>query len=287
MTFARYLFYSISMLFMACTTGTTHVGEDERVLTDTADVKTGFTKYFINCKVTGSIAIYDYQAKRWILSNTSGVYRETLPASTFKIINLLIALETGVIKSEKEIVKWHNRVDTVKYGYRPEIYHDMTVEEAFELSAGWVFVELAKKIGRKNYRHYLAACDYGNQNLSNKDDDFWNFGALGISPVGQVNFLRRMYDYDLPFSKKNIDIVKEVMITEEGQHHVIRAKTGLTRDGGINTGWWVGYVENDRGVYFFATRLLQDRKLKTASFGACRKEITKKVLEDLNIIIGD
>ena len=287
MTFARHLLYSIGFLLMACNSGTTHVGGVEQALSDTADVKTGFTKYFINCNVTGSIAIYDYQAKRWILSNTSGVYRETLPASTFKIINLLIALETGVIKSEKEIVKWNNKADTVKYGYRPEIYHDMTVEEAFDVSAGWVFAELAKKIGKKNYRRYLAACNYGNQDLSNKDDDFWNFGALGISPVGQVNFLRRLYDYDLPFSKKNIDIVKEVMVTEEGQHYTIRAKTGWTRDGNINTGWWVGYVENDRGVYFFATRLLQDRRFKTAGFGACRKEITKKVLEDLDIIIGE
>ena len=75
--------------------------------------------------------------------------QETLPASTFKIINLLIALETKTISSEKEIVKWVGSTDTLKYGYRPEIYHDMTVSEAFEVSAGWVFVELAKKIGKK------------------------------------------------------------------------------------------------------------------------------------------
>lgn len=28
----------------------------------------------------------------------------------------------------------------------------MSVKEAFELSTGWVFVELAKKIGKDNYK---------------------------------------------------------------------------------------------------------------------------------------
>ena len=64
----------------------------------------------------------------------------TLPASTFKIINTLIALETGVIADENEIVKWPGKTDTVKYGYRPDIYHDMSLKEAFKRSAGWVYV---------------------------------------------------------------------------------------------------------------------------------------------------
>ena len=82
--------------------------------------------------------------------------KETQPASTFKVINLLIALETGVIKDENEIVKWVGTTDTVRYGYRPEIYRDMTVKKAFEVSAGWVFIELAKKVGREKYLHYLT-----------------------------------------------------------------------------------------------------------------------------------
>lgn len=87
------------------------------------------------------------------MSDTTDIKQGCLPASTFKIINLLIALETKTIANENEIVKWIGKVDTVKYGYRPEIYRDMTVKEAFEVSAGWVFIELAKKIGRENYQN--------------------------------------------------------------------------------------------------------------------------------------
>lgn len=244
-------------------------------------LKPEFQKYFEACRLDGSIVVYDNLKNQFIVSDTVEIRKETLPASTFKIVNLLVALETRVISSENDIIEWPGSTDTVKYGYRPEIYHDMTVKEAFEVSAGWVFVELAKKIGKDQYKKFLDECNYGNGNLSQGDADFWNFGHFGISPINQVEFLKKLYDENLPFSNKNMDIVKRVMITNE---HDIRAKTGWTRDGGINTGWWVGYVENPKGVYFFATRLLQDRKNNTPTFGSCRKEITKSIFKDLEII---
>lgn len=251
---------------------------------DTISIRTEFDKYFKNCNVQGSIVIYDNNQSKWIVNDTSEIETETLPASTFKIINLLIALETEVIKDENEIIRWTGKTDTAKYGYRPDIYHDMTIKEAFEISAGWAFIELAKKIGKDNYRHYLKACNYGNQNISEQEDDFWNFGEFGISPINQVSFLRNLHKGNLPFSKRNIEIVKNVMTTEHTSHYTIKAKTGWTRDGGINTGWWVGYIETKQGVYFFATRLLQDRTLNSPNFGTCRKEITKSVFKDLNIL---
>jgi beta-lactamase class D len=208
----------------------------------------------------------------------------TLPASSFKIINLLIALETKTIKDENETIKWIGTTDTIRYGFRPEIYNDLTVKEAFELSAGWVFVELAKKIGRNNYKKYLSDCKYGNLDLSQNDTDFWNFGDFAVSSINQVEFIRNLYDEKLPFTKRNIEIVKRVMITEQNEQYTIRAKTGWTRENEINTGWWVGYIENKDRVYFFATRLLQDRKIRRDDFGTCRKEITMQVLRELNII---
>lgn len=248
------------------------------------NIRSDFQNYFDSCGVEGTVAIYDIKNEKWLVSDTVGLEIETLPASTFKIINLLIALETNTIKDENQIVKWTGSTDTVKYGYRPDIYCDMSVKEAFELSAGWVFVELAKEIGKDTYKKYIAACKYGNNNLSPPDFDFWNFGEFAISPKNQVEFLKSLYDEKLPFSKRNIDIVKRVMITEENDDYTIRAKTGWTRDNDINIGWWTGYIETGNGDYIFATRLIQDRKMNRPDFGSCRKEITKKVLKELNII---
>lgn len=247
-------------------------------------IRSDFKKYFDECGVEGAIAIYDHKKHQWILSDTINTRQETLPASTFKIINMLIALETGTISNENYVVNWPGKTDTVKYGYRPEIYHDMSVRKAFEVSAGWAFIELAKKIDKSVYKRYLTQCGYGNVELSEQGTDFWNFGPLGISPVGQVEFLKKLYDGKLPFSKRNLDIVKRIMITEKNQIYTIRSKTGWTMADQINTGWWVGYVEKQKEVYFFATRLLQDRKSNRSDFSGCRKKITRSVMKDLKIL---
>ncbi len=255
------------------------IRSDEKIL-----IREDFKEYFDNCQVKGSTVIYDLNNKTWIMSDMEDVKKENLPASTFKIINLLIALETKAIKNENEIIKWPGKTDTVKYGYCPDIYHDMTVKEAFKVSAGWVFVELAKKIGKEKYKKYLSLSNYGNLNLSQKDDDFWNFGEFKISPANQVDFLRKLYKKELPFSNENQQIVKEVMITEHIDQYIISSKTGWTRENEINTGWWVGYIECKNNIFFFATRILQDRKLNASNFGNCRKEITNSLFKELKIV---
>lgn len=237
-----------------------------------------------DCNIPGSTVIYNYKSGQWHYTDSADAFKASLPASTFKIINLLIALETGVIKDENEVVKWPGATDTSLYGYRPDIYKDITVKEAFEVSAGWAFIELAKRIGKERYQHYLKACQYGNVDLSRNDPDFWNFGPFAISPRNQVEFLIKVYEEKLPFSKRNIAILKRVMITETANNTVIRSKTGWTRVDGKDYGWWTGYVEKQGNVFFFATRLVKDRKIINPNFSKCRKQITIQRLRALKAI---
>jgi beta-lactamase class D len=239
---------------------------------------------FEDCRVTGSVTIYDHQHKKWFYTDSADAQRATLPASTFKVVNLLIALETGVIRDENDTIKWVGHTDTTLYGYRPDIYRDMTVREAFQVSAGWVFIELAKKIGKERYLRYLKACDYGNLDLSRQDADFWNFGRFGISPANQVGFLVKVYEEKLPFSKRNLGILKQVMITERRDTYTIRSKTGWTRPDGYDMGWWVGYVQRRENVYFFATRIWKKRSEPNKDFQKCRVSITKHFLRQSGAI---
>lgn len=243
--------------------------------------QTNLEKPFEYCNIKGSITIYDYQAKKWLSSNIDDSHFGTLPASTFKIINTLIALETGVITDENEIIKWPGKTDTIKYGNRPDIYHDMSLKEAFKLSAGWAYIELAKKIGKDRYKKLLIESNYGNADVSIKDPDFWNFGKLAISPANQIKILIGVYEETLPFSKRSFRILKDIMKEEETDTYTLRAKTGWTKDRGKDTGWWVGYVERKDNVYFFATRLIKELNSSNPNFGSCRKEITKTVLTQL------
>ncbi|HEV7347778.1 penicillin-binding transpeptidase domain-containing protein [Telluribacter sp.] len=242
-------------------------------------------KPFQDCGIEGSTTIYDYKNKKWIYSNEADSRIATLPASTFKIINSLIVLETGVVQDENEIVPWVGKTDTVLYGYRPDIYHDMPIREAFEKSAGWVYVELAKKVGNERYLDYLKKSGYGNQDLSGAEGaDFWNFGKFAISPANQVSFLRDFYEEKLPFSKRTYEIVKRIMVLEKTDDYTLRAKTGWTRYGGNDTGWWVGYVERKDNVYFFATRLIKPRTTPNRRFTQCRIEITKAILRQMQVL---
>ncbi|NIG53834.1 class D beta-lactamase [Chitinophaga sp. Cy-1792] len=243
-----------------------------------------YQQLFKDCHVTGSTTVYDYKQQRWIFTDSTDANKASLPASTFKIINLLIALETGTIKTENDTVRWPGSTDTTKYGYRPDIYHDMSVKEAFQVSAGWAFVELAKRIGREKYRYYLKKCNYGNNQLDEKDADFWNFGAFGITPVNQIGFLKNVYEDKVPFSKRNIRILKDVMITEKTPQYTIHSKTGWTRPDGYDMGWWTGYVETTDNVYFFATRIWKERKIVNDNFSKCRQQITKSILKDIQAI---
>lgn len=239
---------------------------------------------FRDCRVVGSTTVYDYKHARWIFSDSADAHVAMLPASTFKVINLLIALQTRTIRDENEVVKWVGTTDTTRYGYRPDIYRDLTVKEAFQLSAGWVFVELAKRIKRDTYRQYLARAGYGNGRLTESGPDFWNFGVFGISPVNQIKFLKAVYENKVPFSARNVAILKRVMVIQQEGKGTLRGKTGWTRDGGRDVGWWIGYIEQKDNTYFFATRLVKSHQTINPRFGECRKEVTRQILQQLNAL---
>ncbi|HZF65120.1 MAG TPA: penicillin-binding transpeptidase domain-containing protein, partial [Chitinophagaceae bacterium] len=71
-----------------------------------------FQRHFRECEVQGSTTIYDYKNNQWKFTDSLDAFTETLPASSFKVINLLIALETGIIKDEHDTIKWIGSIDT-------------------------------------------------------------------------------------------------------------------------------------------------------------------------------
>ena len=245
--------------------------------------QTSFEPSFANCGFQGSVTMYDYKNQKWITSDSIDSSVPNVPASTFKIINLLIALETGVISDELNTVKWVGEINEDLYMHRPSTYKDMTVKEAFQVSAVWVFMELAKKIGREKYLHYLEASGYGNRQV-NDESDFWNFGPLAISPRNQIEFLVKVYEGKTPFSQRNIEILKRVMINEKNDDYILRAKTGWGSQDQKDIGWWVGYVERKDNVYFFSTRITKDKEDKNPEFKDCRIDITKNALKEIGAL---
>ena len=66
--------------------------------------RTNFERHFQKLGVEGSSLIYDAQSDRTYQYNQQRNQKSFLPGSTFKILNSLISLETGVIDNELAIL---------------------------------------------------------------------------------------------------------------------------------------------------------------------------------------
>ncbi len=76
--------------------------------------------------------IYNLNRNEYQVYNRERCNESFSPASTFKILNSLIALETGVIKDENEVIPW----DSVKRSY-DKWNMDQTLRTAIKYSAVW------------------------------------------------------------------------------------------------------------------------------------------------------
>lgn len=187
-------------------------------------------------------------------------------------------LETGVIKDDVDVLTW----DGIERGFNgfpiPEWNQDLNIRLAFKYSAVWFYQVLARRIGHQRMQDLVNQIEYGNQNIGAKEDidRFWLEGELRITPKEQIDFLRRLYQNDLPFDQKTMDLVQDIAIAEQTPNYILRAKTGLASE----TGWYVGYLEQNDNVYFFATNL----EIDSENAIAARLEVTRLCLQDLGLL---
>lgn len=233
-------------------------------------------KYFDEYGHEGCFILYDMKKDSSLKYNSKRCAERFIPASTFKIFNSLVGLETGAVKDEFEVFKW----DSVKRSY-DSWNQDLDMVNAFKYSGVWYYQELARRIGEKNMQQYISLNHYGNENISGGIDLFWLDGGIRISADEQIEMLKKLYHNELKFSKRNMDIVKRIMIYDQNDKYTIRAKTGWALRVEDQVGWFVGYVEKGSDVYFFVINV--QSKNPEEGF-VSRKEITIKILKELGIL---
>jgi len=106
-------------------------------------------------------------------------------------------------------------------------------------------------------------------------------GGLRISPDEQIEFLRKIYNNETSFSERSTDILKKIMIYEQTDVYILRAKTGWGMRLETQVGWFIGYVEKGDNVYFFATNL--ESKNPDEGFRS-RIEISYRILKELRVL---
>lgn len=225
---------------------------------------------------TGVFVLYDLNNDHYSRYNPERCAERFLPASTFKILNSLIGLETGVIPDENYVISWDGRQ------YENSAWNqDHTLKTAIQNSVVWYYQELARRVGTEKMQYYVDAVGYGNKDITGKTDTFWLTGALRISADEQVELLKRLYHDDLPFSQRSMKIVKEILVLENTNTYRLIGKTGSGLVGTSYIGWFVGYVEEKDNVYFFATNI---ESSSSEADGVKAKEITRDILQGLELL---
>ena len=242
------------------------------------ETRDDFKKFFESFKVEGSFALFDLKNDSYVFCNEAQFRHPFIPASTFKICNSLIGLETGVIRDENFVIKWDGVVRQVV-----EWNKDQDLKTAFKNSTVPYYQELARRVGGKRMKYWLDKAKYGNADTSGGIDRFWLTGGLRVTPEQQIKFLVRLYKNDLPFSTKSIDIVKKIMIAQDTLGFVLRAKTGWSEQDSKSIGWYVGYLETGAGTYFFST-CIQCADQQNPDFAKARREITLSILKTLKLL---
>ena len=248
------------------------------------DIRPDLARRFSDDGTSGTFAALDVDANSIVASDDVRVRAAILPASTFKIPNSLIALETGVVADpDKDVFKWDGKTYAIKDWNR-----DHTLRTAIAASAVPVYQEIARRIGADRMQAYLDRLAYGNRNIGGGIDRFWLSGELRISPLQQIDFLDRLRRGTLPMSKRAQDLTRDILPVTKVGKSIIRAKTGLigvddiTAVDGIKTsvGWIVGWAEKGsaRNVFALNCDIREPRHI------ASRMMLAQQCLADLGAI---
>jgi beta-lactamase class D len=240
--------------------------------------KSSYKAIFDKYKVDGCFATLDNAYSEFNIYNIKR-YRDSAycPASTFKIINSLIGLETGKI-DPKEVVKW----DGVKRE-REEWNKDQTYETAFKNSVVWYFQNVARRIGKDTMQRYLDSLQYGSKKITGPIDSFWLDNSLTITPDEQMGIVKRVYfnQWNNLFSSRSMSVLKNAMIAEQTDKYTLSYKTGMcTGKKGLPISWCIGWVEyggSKPSVNFFVLNI--EGAVTTAEMLALRKPLLIDLLK--------
>ncbi len=238
-------------------------------------------KYFDEANVTGCFGMFDNGAGNFTIYNLKR-YRDSsyTPASTFKIVNSLIGLQTGKITDENMIIKW----DSVKR-WNPDWNKDLTMVEAFKVSAVNYYQEVARRIGKDTMKKWIDSLGYGNKNISGPIDSFWLNNHLKITSDEQLGLVKKLYFTQLPFYNRTQEIVRKVMLREDNANYKLSYKTGWgNKEDGNEIGWIVGWIEENKHPYFFVLNIESpDHKIDMMTV---RMKILKNILSQLGFFMG-
>ncbi|MER9656977.1 class D beta-lactamase [Mesorhizobium sp. M0152] len=182
------------------------------------------------------------------------------PASTFKVPLSLIGYDAGIL-SDAHTPTWDYKPE-FKAVKRDRKAVDPTIWEKDSIL--WYSREITRRLGAENFASYVSKFGYGNADVSGnpgQNDGLtrsWVNSSLEITPVEQVDFLRKLLARKLPVSAKAYEMTSAIIPTFQAGDWTVQGKTGSTRLGNEadndkrSLGWFVGWAKKDGRQIVFA-----------------------------------
>ena len=262
------LFITLLLTLFGCTANNVDVNEDLK-------------KHFEGADAIGTFGLFDNSRGGFTIYNLERFKQPFSPASTFKIVSALVALESGLLTTDSTVIPW----DGISRENN-EWNQDLSLYRAFRLSSVSHFQTLVRQLGRDTLQYWLDTLAYGNMKIGRAVDSCWLNGELQITPDEQLGLVKRLYFRQHPFRSSVQEQVKKMMIRENNAQYQLAYKTGLgTAPNGKPLGWMVGWIEENRHVYPFVLNL-EMKPGKEASIVEAREKVLRGILTELGFFKG-
>lgn len=272
--YMRYLAVIFGMMVLVVACSPNNVTED-----------TSLQEYFKAEGVTGVFGMFDNAQGDFLLSDRKA-FRDSayLPASTFKIVNSLIGIETGRVKDDSTVIPWDGVVRRMESWNQ-----DLSMYRAFRYSSVPWFQELARRIGKDTMQHWLDTLGYARRYDTatiSRIDSFWLDNSMKVTADEQLGMVKKLYFDQLPFQRRSHEIVRQMMLMEDSALYKLSYKTGWgVTENGANIGWVIGWVEENKHPYFFVVQVKSDKP--DADIAGIRLRILKAILAEKGFFKGD
>lgn len=223
----------------------------------------------------GSFVLYNSRENTWSVYDPDNARKRISPNSTYKIYDALLGLESGVISPESSVISWNGEACPFEAWEG-----DQDLNSAIKNSVNWYFQSIDSQLGSDSIKSFLHTIQYGNQQTGSDMDLYWTDSSLKISPLEQVELLKKFNENEFHFSPDNISAVKKALQLSSSDAGKFFGKTGTGRiDNRDVNGWFVGYVETSDNTYYFSVNIKADSNAS----GSAAAKIAMSVLSDLEI----
>jgi len=241
------------------------------------NTNTTFQKILDGTKVTGSILIYDRDKSEMHSNDFERASRGFLPASTYKVPHVMIALESGIVTSDTTMLPWDGVPRNMPIWNRP-----MPLSDAVKFSCVPCFQDIARQIGSDRMKKGVEQLEFGDMEINAESvDQFWLRGDSKISQMEQVDFWSRFYDGHLSISPRTDSLTKKMTLLRDWDQYKLWGKTGWAASSDRNIGWFVGMLEAKGKMYFFATNVEPNADFDMQLFPPVRRQVTMNAFRSL------